>query len=66
MKKQETFIVEILGTENQSWQGEIIWAGEKRKQYFRSALEMLRMMDSVISTDADDTNENAFSDAETV
>ncbi len=49
MSKTETFIIEVHETENATWQGEIIWANEKRRQYFRSALELLRLMDSVLS-----------------
>ena len=53
MSKNETFIIEVHETENATWQGEIIWANEKRRQYFRSALELLRLMDSVLTDDAD-------------
>ena len=52
MQTQETFIVEVTNTENATWQGQIIWANEKKRQYFRSALEMLRFMDSVMTEEA--------------
>ena len=66
MNRQETFIVEVTNTENATWQGQIIWANEKRKQYFRSALEMLRLMDSVLAGDEDREGEEPFSDSEPV
>lgn len=53
MKKQ-TFIVEINETNNQSWQGEIEWVQGKKKLAFRSVMELLRMVDSVVC-DSDDT-----------
>ena len=64
MSKNETFIIEVHETENATWQGEIIWANEKRRQYFRSALELLRLMDSVLADSADRDKADAFPEAE--
>ncbi len=46
--KKRTFIVEINDTQSHSWQGNIEWVQEGRKQSFRSVMEMLRLMDSAI------------------
>lgn len=43
-----TFIVEIKGTKNHSWQGTLTWVDEQKKQSFRSTLELLRLLDSTI------------------
>ena len=50
-RKRATFKVEILYQQNASWQGEIIWMEEKKRLYFRSALELMRMMDSAFEPD---------------
>lgn len=49
MKKQ-TLIIEISDTENASWQGTVEWVQTQQKQYFRSAVELLRLMDSAVCT----------------
>ncbi len=46
--KKRTFIVEINDTQSHSWQGNIEWVQEGRKQSFRSAMEMLRLIDSAL------------------
>lgn len=43
-----TFIVRVKYRQNSTWQGEVIWAEKNEKQYFRSALELLKMMDSAL------------------
>ena len=45
-----TFIVSVKKMENATWQGQIVWADENRKQHFRSLLEMLRLMDGALTT----------------
>jgi len=46
MKK--TFIVQIFDGQNATWQGTIEWTGENKKQSFRSALELIRLIDSTM------------------
>ncbi len=41
-----TFLVKILYRQNQSWQGEVVWAETNERRYFRSALELIRLIDS--------------------
>lgn len=38
----------ILYQQNNTWQGEVLWAEQNQKQYFRSALELLSLMDSAV------------------
>lgn len=46
-----TFIVKVSHCQSGTWQGRITWADEDRTQYFRSALEMLRIMDKAVNAD---------------
>ena len=46
--KRETFVVRVLCRQNNTWQGEVLWAEQNEKQYFRSALELMELMDSAM------------------
>lgn len=48
-KTSNTFIVKILNQQNDSWQGSVTWADTNETQYFRSALELLHMIDDAIN-----------------
>lgn len=48
MKKKQTFVVEIQDTQSQSWQGSVEWVQGQKKQSFRSVMELLRLMDSIV------------------
>ena len=43
-KKTETFIIKIMNQQNSTWQGSVTWVDEQREQYFRSALELLKLV----------------------
>ncbi len=43
-----TFSVRILFRQNASWQGSVRWLEEGREQSFRSALELIFLIDSVL------------------
>lgn len=47
--KSQTFIIHIKDNENQSWQGDVEWVQGRRKESFRSMLELLRLVDSVVT-----------------
>ena len=51
MKPSGTFVVKILAKENNTWQGSVVWAEGNQKQYFRSAVELLKLMDSALAKD---------------
>ena len=42
-------IVQVKYTENETWQGKVTWAEKNKSQYFRSALEMLKLMDKALT-----------------
>ena len=43
-----TLIVEVKCMEKDTWQGKVTWAEKNRSQYFRSALELLKLMDRAL------------------
>ena len=57
MKKQ-TFIVEVIDHQRGTWQGQILWVQGNKKISFRSVMEMLHLMDSVI-IDGEDASREA-------
>lgn len=44
--EKSTFIVEIKYRENATWQGTVKWVEGGREQNFRSALELIKLIDS--------------------
>ena len=58
-KKKHTFVVEIVDRQKYTWQGQIRWVQEDKKTFFRSAMELLRLMDSALNEETDgDCQEN--------
>ncbi|MCR4802487.1 MAG: hypothetical protein K5895_05720 [Lachnospiraceae bacterium] len=47
-KETSTFIVKVMDQQNNSWQGSITWVENDETMYFRSALELLHLMDGAI------------------
>ena len=43
-----TFIVKIEHCDNESWQGEVVWADEEKRVKFKSTLELLKLMDEAV------------------
>ena len=48
-KGKQTFIVEVIASQKCTWQGQIHWIQGDKKKSFRSVMEMLHLMDSVIA-----------------
>lgn len=44
-----TFIVHVHFRQNATWQGEVVWAEQQKKMCFRSALELLKLMDGAMN-----------------
>lgn len=51
MKKEKTFIVQIKDTESGTWQGTVQWVEKEKKEIFRSALELMKLMESAVESD---------------
>ncbi len=47
--EEGTFIVQIKYRQNATWQGQVVWAEQNKKVYFRSALELLRLIDGAMN-----------------
>ena len=45
-----TFIVKIMNQQKSTWQGSVTWVEEQRTQNFRSALELIKMLDEAVGT----------------
>jgi len=50
-KAKETFVVTILSSQNSTWQGTVTWIDKKKTLPFRSMLEMLKLIDSVVNSE---------------
>ncbi len=46
-----TFAVRILFRQNASWQGSVTWLDGRQEQSFRSVLELILLMDNVLSSE---------------
>ena len=51
MKKKQTFIIEVADTKDSTWQGKVNWVNGQKEQSFRSVMELLRLIDSVVAGD---------------
>ena len=49
-----TFEISVKFMQNSTWQGQIHWVEKNQKQNFRSALEMLKLMDEALSAGAEE------------
>jgi len=50
-----TFEISVKFMQNSTWQGQIHWIDKNLKQNFRSALEMLKLMDEALAETEDGT-----------
>ena len=53
-----TFIIRVQHRQNSSWQGLVTWAEENKTVSFRSALELIKIIDEVIASDDDKDTES--------
>lgn len=58
MAKKQTFIIEICDIQNESCQGQIEWVQGQKKKPFRSIMELLRLVDSVVHEAGDSSGED--------
>ena len=43
-----SFYSKIMDQQNGTWQGSVTWVEEQREQHFRSALELLKLIDGAL------------------
>lgn len=48
---KSTFVVRIEHCQNGTWQGKVIWAKENRTERFRSALELIKLMEEAMAVE---------------
>ena len=51
-KKKGTFVVKIEYCQRGTWQGQVTWVEQNRSERFRSALELVRLMDEAMAGEA--------------
>ena len=56
--KKKVFVVNILDQQNATWQGTVTWTDGQKTASFRSALELLHLIDSGLVEQAKDSAEN--------
>lgn len=44
----KTFVVRVLDMQNSTWQGTVTWTNSGKQEQFRSALELIRLIDSTL------------------
>lgn len=49
MKKNASFLIDIVDTRNHTWQGKVYWVQEKKTVTFRSALELMQLISSAVT-----------------
>ena len=50
-KKDGTFVVHVNKCENGTWQGQVTWADRDEKLSFRSAMELMGIIDAALEAD---------------
>lgn len=46
--EKATFVVQVQYRQNATWQGRVVWAEKNEAKQFRSALELIKMIDSAL------------------
>lgn len=50
-KTTQLFVIHVSHCDNATWQGEVTWAEANKKKSFRSALELIRLIDGALEVD---------------
>ncbi len=45
---KNTFIINVTHRQNETWQGSVTWADQNKTEYFRSELELLKLMEEAM------------------
>jgi hypothetical protein len=54
-----TFVIHVMYRQNATWQGSVLWAESGQTQNFRSALELIKLMDSAMEEEGPAIEERA-------
>ncbi|MCI8837566.1 MAG: hypothetical protein HFG74_05825 [Hungatella sp.] len=59
--KKATFVVNVTYRQNATWQGKVLWAETGKSCYFRSALELLKLIDNALEEGEEPDNKQSLS-----
>ena len=48
---KETFVVQVISSQNATWQGTVQWVEKKKTVPYRSMLELIKLIDSALDDD---------------
>jgi hypothetical protein len=49
-KVDNVFVIQILNQEYGTWQGRVTWADRNKTKYFRSALELIKLVEGALGS----------------
>ena len=49
--RNKMFVIKILNNQNATWQGTITWTDTSKTESFRSALELIKLIDNAVLSD---------------
>ena len=55
-----SFIIRVQHRQNSSWQGRITWIEKNQTMYFRSALELMKLMEDALDSVSGPENDEEF------
>lgn len=56
INKGETFVINVKCRQNYTWQGTVKWVEGQKELPFRSALELIKMMESAMDLSEEEQN----------
>lgn len=59
--KKATFVVNVAYRQNATWQGKVLWAETGQSCYFRSALELMKLIDNALDEGEEPENQQEWS-----
>ncbi len=58
MNKKLNFLIQVIDNQNMTWQGNITRLDTQEETQFRSLLELIHLLDSVIDTNKNNNTDN--------
>ena len=49
---ENVFVIQILGQEHETWKGRVLWADTGKTRYFRSTLELFKLVDGALNDES--------------
>lgn len=62
---RDTFVVQIMDSQNATWQGTVTWTEGRQTKPFRSALELLKLIDSSLNEHTQQESRTGVSEKDT-